>query len=171
MIKYCRTTELTEVLGKAPSFALLNFLKLNSSFHVCYPLPRSLAHGAEPFLWSCQMCSYSKISKNFMEPEGSVFTRALHSLLFWATSIHTIPFHPISRRSILILSTNLRLGLPSGLLPSGYPTNVLYAFLLVRIRATCPAYLILLDLIILIILGDEVPHYAVFSNFPSLHPS
>jgi hypothetical protein len=29
----------------------------------------------------------------------------------------------------LILSTWLRLGLPSGLFPSGFPTNVLYAFL------------------------------------------
>jgi hypothetical protein len=28
------------------------------------------------------------------------------------------------------LSTHLCLGLPSGLFPSGFPTNVLYAFLL-----------------------------------------
>jgi hypothetical protein len=27
------------------------------------------------------------------------------------------------------LSTHLCLGLPSGLLPSGFPTNILYAFL------------------------------------------
>jgi hypothetical protein len=26
------------------------------------------------------------------------------------------------------LSTHLRLGLPSGLFPSGFPTNILYAF-------------------------------------------
>jgi hypothetical protein len=32
-------------------------------------------------------------------------------------------------RSILILSTHLHLGLPSGLFPSGFPTNILYAFL------------------------------------------
>jgi hypothetical protein len=37
--------------------------------------------------------------------------------------------HLISLRSILILSTHLRLGLPSGLFPSGFPTNILYAFL------------------------------------------
>jgi hypothetical protein len=39
------------------------------------------------------------------------------------------PSHPISLRYILILSTHLRLGLPSGLLPYGFPTNILYAFL------------------------------------------
>jgi hypothetical protein len=37
--------------------------------------------------------------------------------------------HPTSTRSILTLSNHLRLGLPCGLLPSGFPTNNLYAFL------------------------------------------
>jgi hypothetical protein len=32
------------------------------------------------------------------------------------------------------LSTHLRLGLPSGLFPSGFPTNILYAFLVSHVR-------------------------------------
>jgi hypothetical protein len=45
-----------------------------------------------------------------------------------------------------MLSIHLRLGLPSGLFPSGFPTNNLYTFLLFSpIRTICPAHLILLD--------------------------
>jgi hypothetical protein len=40
-----------------------------------------------------------------------------------------------------------------GLLPSGFPTNVLHAFRFSLLRATCPSHRTLLDLIILI--GEE----------------
>jgi hypothetical protein len=101
-----------------------------------------------------------QLLKNFPAFYGTrrfitVFTRALHWSLSWARSIQYIPSHPISPRSILILSTHLHLDLPSGLLRSCFPTNILYAFLLVPIRATCTAHLILLDVIILTILGEE----------------
>ena len=52
------------------------------------------------------------------------------------------------------LSSHLRLGLPSGLFPSGPPTKALYTPLLSSIRATCPAQLILLDFIARTILGE-----------------
>jgi hypothetical protein len=45
---------------------------------------------------------------------NTVFTRTLRWSLSWAISIQSTPVHPISLRSILILSTHLRLGLPSG---------------------------------------------------------
>jgi hypothetical protein len=54
-----------------------------------------------------------------------------------------------------MLSTHLYLGLPSGLFPSGFPTNNLYMVLFFPIHATCPVHLILLNLIILIIPGEE----------------
>jgi hypothetical protein len=52
-----------------------------------------------------------------------LFTRALHWSLSLVRSIQIIPPYPISLRSILIVSTHLRLGLPSGLFPSGFPTR------------------------------------------------
>jgi hypothetical protein len=99
----------------------------------------------------------------------TAFTTALHLYLSRAKPIQSTPPHPISTRSILMLSIHLRLGLPSGHFPSGFPTNNLYTFLFSLIRATCPAYLIFLDIIILIILGEE--HKSRSSSLCSfLHP-
>jgi hypothetical protein len=76
------------------------------------------------------------------------------------------PYHPISLRSILILSTYLRLGLPSGLFPSGVPTNILYAFLFAHIRATCPAHLILLYFFLICIVGGWSPNWVPSARRP-----
>ena len=48
-----------------------------------------------------------------------------HPSLSWASPIQTTCPQPTSWRSILILSTHLRLCLPSGLFPSGFPTRTL----------------------------------------------
>jgi hypothetical protein len=97
----------------------------------------------------------AQLLKNFPTFYGTprfiiVFTRALHWSLPWARSIQSIPPYPISLRSILILSSHLRLNLPRGLFPPDFPTKIL-----LPMRATCPAHLIVLDLIILIILGEQ----------------
>ena len=91
----------------------------------------------------------------------TVLTSVRQLSLSWASPIQSIYPHPTSWRSILILSTHLRLGLPSGLLPSGFPTKTLYIPLSSPIRATCPAHLILLHFITRKILGEE---YKSFSS-------
>ena len=85
----------------------------------------------------------------------TALTSVRHLSLSWAYAIQSIYPHPTSWRSILILSTHLYLGLPSGLFPSGFPSKTLYTPLSLPIRATCPAHLILLDFITRTILGEE----------------
>ena len=77
----------------------------------------------------------------------TALTSVRHLSLSWASPIQSIYPHYTSWKSILILSTHLSLGLPSGLLPSGFPNKTLYSPLSSPIRATCPAHLILLDFI------------------------
>jgi len=84
------------------------------------------------------------------------------------TSVHHLSIlgqpiysYPTSWRSVLILSTHLCLGLPSGLFSSSFPTKTLYTPLSSPIHATCPVHLILLDFATRIILGEE---YKSFSS-------
>ena len=72
-----------------------------------------------------------QLVKKFLAFHGTrrfitALTSIRHLSLSWASPIQSIYPHPTSWRSILILSTHLRLGLPSGLFLSGFPTKTLY---------------------------------------------
>ena len=58
----------------------------------------------------------------------TVLTSARHLSLSWAKSIQSPQPPPTSWRSILILSSHLRLGLPNGPFPSGVPTTNLHTY-------------------------------------------
>ena len=84
-----------------------------------------------------------------MEAAGSI----PHSQV--PATIQSLPPHLTSWRSLLILSSRLRLGLPSGLFPSGFPTKTMYTPLLSPLRATCTTHLILLNFITRTILDEQ----------------
>jgi hypothetical protein len=73
------------------------------------------------------------------------FTRTLHLYLYWVRLIQSTLSNPISKRSILVLSSH------SNFFP---------------IRATCNADLNLLDFTILIILGKENKSYSSSMQLP-----
>jgi hypothetical protein len=97
-----------------------------------------LTYGAEPFLRSCQLCNHPGNSQNFKEPEGSSpYSQDPYTCSYPESDSYSL-YHPILSLlgSITILSTQLRLDLPSGLFHSGFPTNILYVFPVSPIRAT-----------------------------------
>jgi hypothetical protein len=77
------------------------------------------------------------------------FTRAIQWSLYWTNLIQSIPSHIISGRSILIFFTYLRLGLLTGIFPSGLPANNICAFILSWSARPIP-----FDLIFVITLGE-----------------
>ena len=97
------------------------------------------------------------------------------------TSSYTDPdqYIPCPPSQILMIHFNiillLRLGLPNGLFPSGFPTKTLYALILSPICATCPAHLILSiwspEQYLVRSTDHYAPHYVVFSNLLSNLPS
>ena len=93
----------------------------------------------------------------------TALTSVRHLSPSWVWPIQSIYPHPTSWRSILILSTHLRLGIPSGLFPCGFPTKTLYTPLSSPIRATCPAHLILLNFITRYII--RINHLCVSSTY------
>ena len=97
----------------------------------------------------------------------TTLTSVRHLSLSWASPIQSIYPHPTCWRSILILSTHICLGLPTGLFPYSFPTKTIYTPLSSPIRATCPAHLVLLDFITRTILGEEYKSFrsSVFQTY------
>jgi hypothetical protein len=86
-----------------------------------------------------------------METESSLKYSQEHATGPYPKPDESTPHLFFSLRFILIISSYKRLGLPSCLFTSGFPTRNLHAHLFSPIRATYPAHFILLDLIILTI--------------------
>ena len=100
---------------------ILTYLLTHSLTHPLYPWCRVLP----------EQLTGLQLVKKFPAFHGTrrfitALTSVCHLSLSWASPIQSTYPHPTSWRSIIILSTHLRLGLPSGLFPSGFPTNTLY---------------------------------------------
>ena len=129
---------------------------------------------------SAQVYSYWPLTNSMehspsWEPTWSATSQAFpFSWLYWLVHCHiykrlppvpilseimqSMPPHPTSWRSILLLFSHLYLGLPSGLFPSG---------LLSPIHGSCSTHLILLDFIMRVIFG-EVVQIMNLLHFPTL---
>ena len=101
----------------------------------------------------------------------NAFISARNLSLSWAISFQSMNPNSISWRPILILFSHLRLGFPSGLVPSSFHTETLYSPHLYSIQATCPTLLNLLYFITrnywVNIRDHQAPHY-VFISTPLL---
>jgi len=76
----------------------------------------------------------------------------------WTSKVHcrvhkSPPFTPCPEE-LFQYFFHLRLALPNGLFPLGFPTKIFYAFLISPMRAKCPTRLIFLDLMTLIMFDE-----------------
>ena len=120
-------------------YASLSVMKVNSFLlskqhlpvhHAVFFIPRLhityLLHGAESFIRSFSASQeIPRILWNSMVHCSIYKCPPPVSFLSQIKLVHAPP-HPTFLRSILKLSSHLRLGLPSGLFPSGFPAKTLY---------------------------------------------
>jgi hypothetical protein len=117
-----------------------------------------------------------EISYIFQNMKAHYCVHINKSLVFTVSHINPINiFWPYSLWFVLILSSYLQLDLLNGLFLSGFPTNILYAFLISFMCATCCTHLILFYLIILTTFSEQYKVWSlchkIFCRLLSLHPS
>jgi hypothetical protein len=66
---------------------------------------------------------YFCITRGFI----TLFTTARHWILSWAIWTQSTPSHPVSLKSVVMLSSQKHVGPMSGLVPSGFSTKISYA--------------------------------------------
>ena len=155
---------LRKIIACVPNYKALRYTELNLlACLLAYLLTPRIRDLHEKLRVSQLVRKCSKFYKT--RRSITAFTKASLISLSWTRSVQSIL---TSRRSILILSSHLRLCLPSVLLPLSFPTTTLHASRLSSIRAACPANFILLNLITRMILArsteHKAPYYVVFSS-------
>jgi hypothetical protein len=109
-----------------PSFLKITSVNVNIYFILIIRLDTANYIQLRPS-WEAASCSATQELNKFYGTRRftTVFTRAFHCSLTYAKSGQFLTLYSISLRFILILSFYLRLGLSSGLFPSGFPTQTL----------------------------------------------
>ena len=151
----------TEIMGASnyrpiPSPSRLYDVMLNSTNWQLHPI---LAYSMERSPWEPDRFSASPdIPRILWNPKVYYPVYRCPSpvpILSQISPVHVPTPHPTSWRSILTLFSHLRLGLPSGLFPSGFSTKTRYIHVLFFIPTTCPTHLIFLYLITRITFGKD----------------
>ena len=120
--------------------------------NLCYynsSLPELNNHVDSGYSWEASSFPVSpEISCILWNPKGFYVFHKISTLVpVLIRSMLSTTYHPVFWRFVVIFSSHLLVGLPSGLFPSGYPTKTTYALIFCPICATRPVLLIIFDFI------------------------